>query len=128
MMNDVMVNINVWDRDMTIEIVYDCFDNEEITDLQQETYKQFVQLKEEILKQAYLMLEDYCKLNYPDDLKDGFDNIFKYVKPKQLYIKRSSNNKIAGILCDFKLDMEHGLAVYIENGVVTNIGPQDIIL
>ena len=123
------INLNIWGREVSINIIYDCFDDEKITIQQTETYNQFIQLKDKILEQAYLKLEDYCKTNYPDDLGEGFDNIFKYIKPKQLYIKRStSGNKIAGLLCDFKFDMEHGLAVYIENGVVTKVGPQDIIL
>ena len=81
------------------------------------------------MKDAYLLIKEYCLNNYPTLVIDNFENIFRYVKPKQLYIKRSVTKKrIAGLLCNFKFDIEHGLAVYIEEGKVSKVDSQDIIL
>lgn len=49
--------------------------------------------------------------------------------PKQIYIKRYVTNKrILALLCNFKFDLEHRLAVVFENGKFKEVEPQDIIL
>lgn len=129
MNNEITIEFEIWGRTLPIKISYDCFDGEEITSIQKETYNQFDQNKEKILNDAFGIIKDYCLTNYSDQITDGFENIFRYVKPKELYIKRSvTGKKIAGLLCNFKFDIEHGLAVYIEDGNVIKVGSQDIVL
>lgn len=129
MNNEMIMDIEVWGRVLPIKINYDCFEGEEITDVQRETYDQFLQNSEKLLGDSFNAIKNYCMAEYSEQIVDDFENIFKYVKPKELYIKRSVTGKrIAGLLCSFKFDMEHGLAVYIEEGSVSKVGPQDIIL
>lgn len=129
MNNEMMMEFEVWGRVLPIKISYDCFEGEQITIVQKETYDQFICNKEQIFGEAFNKIKDYCMTEYSEQITDNFENIFRYVKPKDVYIKRSVTGKrIAGLLCNFKFDMEHGLAAYIEDGHVTKIGPQDIIL
>lgn len=119
---------NIWGRELDIKVVYDCYDNEEVIDNQVKAYQEFVKNSENIFEEVYKQLEMYCKKNYKEQFEESFDNIFKYIMPKTLYIKRSIEDRIVAILCNFKFDNEHGLAVVIKNEQVINIGNQDIIL
>ena len=60
-------------------------------------------------------------------IQQEIDNIFKYVIPKRIFIPRT-DKKIVAILCDYKFDMENGIAVVFENEKFKEIGVQDIIL
>lgn len=55
------------------------------------------------------------------------DNIFKYVMPKSIYIPQTSKRTV-GILCDYKFDKEHGLAIVFENEKYKKVGLEDIII
>lgn len=128
-MLDENIRFNIWGREFDLEIDYDRFEGEDITSTQKDTYKEFIDNSEQIFSDAYAMIKEYCEKNYSSLVTDNFENIFRYVKPKQLYIKRSVTMKrIAGLLCNFRFDIENGLAIYIEDGKVTKVGPQDIIL
>ena len=129
MSNGMIMEFEIWGRVLPIKINYDCFEGEEITSVQQETYVQFLQNREQILSDSFDMIKNYCMTDYSELVTDNFENIFRYVKPKELFIKRSITGKrIAGLLCSFKFDVEHGLAVYIEDGNAIKVGSQDIIL
>lgn len=128
-MNKEQVNkFNIWGRELDIKVVYDCYDNEEVIDNQIKAYEEFVKNSENIFEEVYKKLQIYCKENYREQLEENIDNIFKYIMPKTLYIKRSEEDRIVAILCNLKFDIEHGLAVVIKNEQVVNIGNQDIIL
>ncbi len=129
MTNETIKDFTIWGRELPIKITYDCFEGEEITEVQKETYEQFIGNMESIFAEAYEMFKNYCFEFYKEQMDDEFENIFRYIKPKELYIKRSSTGKkIAGLLCNFKFDLEHGLVAYIEDGKVTKVDTQDIIL
>lgn len=128
-MLDTNIRLNIWGREFDLEIDYDKFEGENITSIQEDTYIEFIDNAEQIFVDAYSMIKEYCEKKYSSLVTDNFENIFKYVIPKQLYIKRSVTKKrIAGLLCNFKFDMDNGLAVYIEDGKATKVGSQDIIL
>ena len=56
-------------------------------------------------------------------------NIFKYVKPKSIYIERSSNDeRKIGILCAYKFNPDDGMAIVFKNETFFMIGTEDIIL
>ena len=48
--------------------------------------------------------------------------------PKSLFVRRDEAKRIVAIMCDYRFDMEHGLAVVFENEQFKMIGEQDIIL
>ena len=67
------------------------------------------------------------KYNSRDLGEERIDNIFKYVIPKRIYITQSEEEEFA-IMCNYKFDMEHGIAVVYKGGKFKEAGPQDIIL
>lgn len=64
-----------------------------------------------------------------DQLKeDEIENIFRYVMPKSIFVPHIEKHRVASILCDYKFDMKHGIAVVFENGRFKEVGPEDIAL
>ena len=47
--------------------------------------------------------------------------------PESLFVPRTEKKTIA-IMCNYKFDKEHGIAVVFEEGRLKEIGSQDIIL
>ena len=127
--NEYMLNYNFLNRDMVLKINFDVFDNEEVSLLQKKAYKEFMDNIKEIFIKSYHALKDYCSKNYNIELDDT--NFYKFIMPKQIYIKRESKDKEyckLAILCNFKEDIENGLAIVWANNKIEEIGMQDIIL
>lgn len=61
------------------------------------------------------------------EIMDSVDNIFKYVIPKTISVPKAKKRVVA-IMCNFKFDMEHGMAIVFEDEKIKKIGPQDIVL
>ena len=79
------------------------------------------EVKEEVEK--YII-----KYNSKEIGRASVDNIFKYVMPKSIYVPQVSGHKIVAIMCYYKLDMEHGLAIVFEDNKLKDIGEEDIVL
>lgn len=128
-MNDEIIKIKIWGRELPIKIIYDCFEGEEITEIQKETLSDFFEHKDAILDSAYEKLKQFCLYEYTEYYDLFSENVFKVAKPNALYIKRSITKKhVIGLLCAFRPYEEHGLAIYIEDCKPVKIGHQDIIL
>ena len=69
-----------------------------------------------------------CKTCTGQITDDKIENIFRYVMPKSVFIPHTKGHRIAAIMCNYKFDMEHGIAVVFENGELIKVGSQDIIL
>ena len=73
-------------------------------------------------------VEKYCRDLLIEDVDNGKkDNIFSYVKPEYLFVKHEDKPRVA-IMCKYRYDMEHGLAVVFSADGDISVGPQDIIL
>lgn len=115
--------ITVWGRDLELNIVFDCYKGEEVTNIQKEALKNFL-AHPELLKECKDKVEEYCKSSHPDI---NLENIFRFVVPQAIFVSRSSD-RVIGLMCAYKFDMEHGLAVVFRNESYTETGPQDIII
>lgn len=127
--NDYLLNYNFLNRVISLKISFDVFDNEEISLLQNKAYNQFMDNIQEIFIKSYDGLKDYCNKNYNIEIDET--NFYKFIMPKQIYIKRESKDKEYckfAILCNFKEDIENGLAIVWVNNEIEEIGMQDIIL
>ena len=122
------LNIEIWGRKFSLNVEYDCYPGEEITLKQIEAINRlsnnvswFNNAKEKVVK--------YCKAQVDnDDKNEKKDNIFSYVKPEAIFVKRDNVKSRIALMCRYRYDPEHGLAiVFDETGNIT-IGPQDIIL
>lgn len=121
------IKIVLWGREFNLDVSYDCYPGEEVLQEQKEALDDFVS-KEEPTKGSLPKLKQYI-LDNSEEIENEVEikNIFKYIMPKALYIPRQGEKTVA-VLCDYRFDMEHGLAVVFEKGEVKEIGSEDIIL
>lgn len=123
-------NLMIWNRERSVNILFDCYEEEEISENQITAYDEFVQNIRYNQELSYQAFEKYCIENYPETIpEDGFDNIYKYLLPDMIYVKNDYlGRKVIGFICKFKLDMENGLAVKFVDGAVEEVGPNQIVL
>jgi len=115
--------LNIFGRDFNLSCRYDCFEKEEILENQKKTFETF---NSDIIEKSKDEVFKYCIAKSGGDITQ-IDNIFKYLIPESIYITRSENPEIA-ILCSYKFDIEHGIAIVFQNNKLKEIGAQDIIL
>ena len=120
--------MNIWDREFELDITYDCYSDEEITQKQKDAIDKFLNAENEITK-ALEKVKAYClNLNKKVIGEDNISNIFKYVVPKYLFVPRDDINRVVAIMCKYKYDAESGLAIVFRNEKFAQIGRQDIVL
>lgn len=121
-------NITIWERQFDLQVIFDCFDNEEVLPIQEQALEAFLKA-ENTIQESKQPLEKYI-LNdeYADIEGDSIDSIFKYVIPTDIYIPRTPETRTVALLCDYRFDEEHGIAIVFENEQFKEIGEQNIVL
>jgi hypothetical protein len=121
----LMFKTRIWGRDFNLKVVYDCYIGEEIIEEQKEALKEFV-ANRNLIESSKDTVEQYClKKNKREIGSDKITNIFKYVIPESIFVKRDCR---VAIMCRYKFDAEHGIAVVYKQGKLKEVGSQDIIL
>ena len=117
----------IWNREFDLRVVFDSYD-EEVLPIQKQALEAFLKA-ENTIQESKQQLEKYI-LNdeYAEIEGNSIDNIFKYVIPTDIYIPRTSETRTVALLCDYRFDEEHGLAIVFENEQFKEIGEQDIVL
>lgn len=119
--------LNLWNRDFELFISYSCYPGEEVTDIQTDAAKEFCE-DTSVALAALDALKLYVEKSSDVSVRAcEIDNIFKYVMPKSIFVPRA-DKKVVAIICNYKFDIENGIAVVFENGTLKEIGPQEIIL
>ena len=120
--------INIWDRTFDLNVVYECYPGEEVLESQKEAFAMFEDNTEEITDSLAAVIK-YVQKNDGGQLADiAIENIFKYVMPKSIFVPHTKKNRTVAIMCNYKFDMEHGIAVVFENGKFRKVGTQDVVL
>ena len=121
-------NINIWGRDVELPVRFDCFEDETITTVQE-------QALETLLSNSYLIensrqkVENYCKEQVDsDDANTQKSNIFSYIKPLYIYVTRDEPLSKVSIMCSYRYEPEHGLAVTFSQDGNVNVSTQDAVL
>lgn len=117
--------LNLWGRDFQLKVVYDCLDGEDILKEQVTALEEF--LSADTSKSIDLVIK-YCLSENGKEIGGNIDNIFKYVIPRSLYVPRKQKKPTVAILCDYKFDIEHGIAMVFEGRLISAICNPDIIL
>lgn len=118
----------VWGREFELDVVLEHFPGEEVTDVQKQAYDNFISNSQMFFTESFEAIKNYCLREYKDEVGE-FDNIFRYVVPVAVFVKNSvTQRRVVGLLCNFRLDIEHGLAVKFVDERVEEVGSQDIIL
>ncbi len=116
----------IWDRKINIRIDYDLYDNETATDEQKQRLEEFINNTHLLSDKTHIY--DYCIKNNSKEIGNHINNIFKYVAPISILIPRSEQNKRIILLCNYKFDIEHGIAIVFENNTFSKIVKQDDVL
>lgn len=121
------INTEIWGREFELPVIIKQFKGKEITD----TQKEAVHCLEQNLNIFNSAIDEVEKYIIDNGLKengiDEVDNIFKYVIPKSISVPKSKK-RVFALMCNFKFDMEHGLAVIFEDEKFKEVGSQDLIL
>ena len=119
-----MIKKNIWGRDFDLDVIYHSYKNQSLTSEQEEvkgSISQFDFQNDESLE----MVKNYCLKRNKEDIIDGtIDNIFKYVVPESIFVTR--DGKVA-LLCRYRYDIEHGIAVIYKNDNSIVVDQQDIL-
>lgn len=122
------INLMIWGREFTLPIAYECYDSETITAEQQKAAEIFASRPDRI-EAAKSKVEKYCKEAVMEDVENQKkDNIFSYIKPERLFVKHDKGSPRTALMCRYRYDPEHGLAVVFNTDGSTAVGSQDIII
>ncbi len=122
------INAAIWGRPFEIDVVFDCYKGEDVLSVQEDALDA-IQEKWQVVDAALEPLKKYCVQHDGDQIgSDTIDNIFKYVKPVSLYVMRASKKRVVALMCDYRFDPEHGIALEFENETLRKIAPQDDVL
>lgn len=120
--------INIWDRAFDLNVVYECYPGEEVLESQKEAFAMLEDNAEEIADSLAAVIK-YVQKNDGGQLAGvAIENIFKYVMPKSIFVPHTKKHRTVAIMCNYKFDMEHGIAVVFENGKFKKVGTQDVVL
>lgn len=118
----------IWGREFDIPVRFKDLDDEGIDKSQWDAYGRIVS-NWSVLDDALPALKEYCLVNDADAFgSEPIDNVFRYVIPKYLYVSRNSVKRVVALICDYRFDPEHGIAIVFENEALATIGTQDVIL
>ena len=118
------INIIIWGKKFTLPIEYDCYEGESITDKQVEAVDSFI-MHPDWIEKSKNKVEAYCK---DEVMRDNKNDIFSYVDPRYLFVKRNEQEPSVAIMLNYYYDPEHGLAVVFKLNGEVMVGSQDIIL
>lgn len=122
------INMNIWGREFQLDVIYDCFDDEKVSSIQEEALKK-VKEADSFFDTSLNALKEYCLKEDEDEFQGKeINNIFKYVIPTSLYIVRNDKEREVALLCEYRFDVEHGIAIDYVNEELKEIGTQDLVL
>ncbi len=121
---------SIWGRNCMVDLIFDCYKGEEIEKYQEKAIEDFELNLQRYSKNALTEIKNYISKNYKDELGgDNLENIFKYVVPRTVFVKKNSSKKmIVGLICHFKFDDENNLAVKFVDGKISDIGGEQVVL
>lgn len=116
----------IWNRDFELDIKYECYPGEKVLDNQKKVVNWIK--NEKMIGETLDYVKQYVLQTADGLVESPIDNIFKYVMPKSIFVPHCKETSKFAIMCNYKFDMEHGIAVVFENGKYKEIGMQDIVL
>lgn len=118
--------LNIWGREFELNVVYECYPGEKVLDSQKATINWLGE--GDLFSVALDHVKYYVMKNAPTSVDLPIENIFKYVIPKSIFVPHSVKVPKLALMCDYRFDLEHGIAIVFEDGNYKEIGEQDIIL
>lgn len=121
------------DRTFRLNVDFNNYSDEKTTKAQKKVYDS---IKKKDFSDSLSHVRKYIIANNKDalmsfDSKDSkIANPFRYIKPKSIYIPKDQKSGISTyhVLCNYRFDPEHGIAITYENGKVKKVVSQDYVL
>lgn len=118
--------LKIWGREFELNIIYECYPGDEVLDSQRVEFELLTSA--DTVDTALESVKRYVARTAGSQVDTPIENIFKYVMPKSVFVPHNKKSPSVAIMCNYKFDMEHGIAVVFENGKYKEIGTQDIVL
>lgn len=122
------ISLTIWGRSFELPVAFDCYEGEEVLQVQYDALNELCDAQITI-EEAKSNVEKYCvELNAKEIGAQRIDNIFKYVMPTGVYVRRSNSaDRFVGLICKYRFNLEDGLVVLFKNGAFYEIGTSDIL-
>ena len=118
--------LKIWGREFELNIAYECYPGEEVLDSQR---AEFELLKTtDVVESALESVQEYVIKTAGEQIEAPIENIFKYVMPKSVFVPHNKKSPSVAIMCNYKFDMEHGIAVVFEHGKYVRVETQETFL
>ena len=127
---DNKIELEIWGRKLPLKIEYDCYDGEELLPAQQTALKQFIE-NPSLIDGSLNAVKQYCLELDGSEIADGkIENIFKYVVPQSIFVKRPSNveEPSIGLMCAYRFNEDDGIAIVFTAGKFIEVGTQNSLL
>ena len=139
------ITVTIFGKQFVLEINIDADEDVEFEINQERAYIFFKEHLDEIVKEANCAIVSYYNREI-SNIVSGYTNtdekkyfldkvgdeeqIYSLLKPKQIMFPLTFDENVEefGFVCDCDWDKENGLAIKFTNGVLSEIGPQDILL
>lgn len=118
--------LEIWGREFELNVIYECYPGEEVLDSQRAALEALI--VPGVIDTSLDDVKAYVMSSSLNQVTSPIENIFKYVMPRSIFVPHSKKESHIAIMCNYKFDTEHGIAIVFENGVFAEIGPQDIVL
>ena len=122
--------LEIWGRKLPLTLDYDCYEGEEVLPAQQAAAESFIE-NPSVIDGTLDEVKRYCLERDGDRIADGkIENIFKYVVPQSIFIKRpwEDAEPLIGLMCAYRFNEDDGIALVFKGGNFVEIGSQNIIL
>lgn len=114
------VKIDIWNKPCNLKVIFECYGNQEPTIGQKTRLNTFI-ANTKAIDGALTKVKQICLDDEKMNGSNEISNIFEYVTPKSIYVKRNDKQDLIVLLCDYKYDIEHGLAIVFEKGTLKEI-------
>lgn len=109
--------------DYIVKLTAQAYSGDDILSTQRDMYLQYVENIDSLFSKALPLLHDYCsKALAVTSLTDN--KLKSQLVPKTILFERDNT---WGVLFDFALDQENGLAIFLINNEI-KVGPQELFL
>lgn len=120
------LTMNIWGKEFRLEVNFEAEDGEEILLNQIRAFRKFSELKD--LPDCLDELKKYCLRKSFRFIKGKeIEDILALVYPLKLYIVRSETRREVILLCQYRYDMENGIAIDFVDEELFKIGNRHMI-
>lgn len=122
------VDLIIWGRPFKLPVEYNCYEGETVYDEQIEAVKHFM-VHSEWLDKAKNLVKHYLKQQVESDtVANNTECLLSYITPECIFVKHEQKNPRVALMCSYKHDNEHGLAVVFSSDEDITVGQEDLIL